>query len=187
MAGEKIAEALEVGIVDLEIMREWRQAKATQPKLALPARDPIFLAFNNICAEAHVLAVVQKIKAAALQDALLVLSFDKLPALFTFLRIWAERQWNMTLTCRILFFMLKTHHKQIVASKTMRPMLEGIRLHLRSSLQRQKDEMGLNLAALRFLGSRIREKGTKEYVDEEVWEEDEVQKGRKKRGFVDTA
>lgn len=187
MAGEKIAEALEVGIVDLEIMREWRQAKATQPKLALPARDPIFLAFNNISAEAHVLAVVQKIKAAALQDALLVLSFDKLPALFTFLRIWAERQWNMTLTCRILFFMLKTHHKQIVASKTMRPMLEGIRLHLRSSLQRQKDEMGLNLAALRFLGSRIREKGTKEYVDEEVWEEDEVQKGRKKRGFVDTA
>ncbi len=187
MAGEKIAEALEVGIVDLEIMREWSRAKATQPNLATAARDPIFLAFNNISAEEHVLAVVQKIKAAALQDALLVLSFDKLPALFTFLQIWAQRQWNMALTCRILFFMLKTHHKQIVASQMMRPMLEGIRLHLRRSLKKQKDEMGLNLAALRFVGSRIKEKGVKEYVDEAVWEDEDMVKGRKKRGFVDTA
>jgi len=187
MAGEKIAEALEVGIEDLQIMREWSQAKATQPNLAPPARDPIFLAFNNISAEAHVFAVLQKIKAAALQDALLVLSFDKLPALFTFLGIWAERQWNMALTCRILFFMLKTHHKQIVASKTMRPMLDGIRLNLRSSLQRQKDEMGFNLAALRFVGNRIKEKGLIEYFDEAAWEEEEMGKGKRKRGFVDVA
>ena len=187
MGGEKIAEALEVGIVDLEIMREWSQAKATQPTLAPPARDPIFLAFNDISAEEHVLTVVQKIKAAALQDALLVLSFDKLPALFTFLQIWAERQRNMALTCRILFFMLKTHHKQIVASKAVRPMLEGIRLRLRRSLQKQKDEMGFNLAALKFVGSRIQEKGLREYVDEAAWKEDEIGKGRKKRGFVDIA
>ena len=187
MAGEKIAEALEVGIVDLEMMREWAQAKATQPSLAPPARDPIFLAFNNISAEEHVLAVVQKIKAAALQDALLVLSFDKVPALFTFIQIWAERQWNMTLTCRILFFMLKTHHKQIVASQTMRPMLEGVRDHLRRSLQRQKDEMGFNLAALRFIGNRVKDKSHKEYVDEATWEDEDVGKGKKKRGFVDIA
>ena len=187
MAGEKIAEALEVGIVDLESMREWNQAKATQPNLAPPARDPIFLAFNNISAEMHVLAVVQKIKAAALQDGLLVLSFDKLPAIFTFLEIWAERELNMALTCRILFFMLKTHHKQIVASQTMRPMLEGIRYHLRRSLQKQKDEIGFNLAALRFVGNRIQERGSKQYVDEAVWEEDEMGKGRKKRAFVDIA
>ena len=187
MAGEKIAEALEVGIEDLEIMREWSQAKATQPNLAPPARDPIFLAFNNISAEAHVLVVLQKIKAAALQDALLVLSFDKLAALFTFLEIWAARQWNMALTCRILFFMLKTHHKQIVASKVMRPMLDGIRFNLRRSLQKQKDEMGFNLAALRFVENRIKEKGLIEYVDEAAWEEDEMGKGKKKRGFVDVA
>ena len=187
MAGEKIAEALEVGIVDLEMMREWSQARATQPNLAPPARDPIFLAFNNISAEEHVLAVVQKIKAAALQDALLVLSFDKVPALFTFIQIWAERRLNMTLTCRILFFMLKTHHKQIVASQSMRPMLEGIRDNMKRSLQRQRDEIGFNLAALRFIGNRIKEKGHKEYVDEATWEEDDMGKGKKKRGFVDIA
>ena len=188
MAGEKIAEALEVGMADLAVMNEYYQAKATQPNLAPPQRDPIFLAYNHISAEAHLLNVIQKIKAAALQDALLVLPFDKVASLFTFLRIWAERQWNMPLTCRILFFMLKTHHKQLVASKSLRPMLDAIREQLRGALQTQKDEMGFNLAALRFVGRRMGEMGKKQYVDEEVWEEEEVVgKGRKKRGFVDIA
>ena len=189
MAGEKIAEALEVGMADLAIMDEYYQAKATQPNLALPQRDPIFLAYNHISAEAHLLNVIQKIKAAALQDALLVLPFDKVVSLFTFLRIWAERQWNMPLTCRILFFMLKTHHKQLVASKSLRPMLDGIREQLRGALQAQKDEMGFNLAALRFVGRRMGEMSRKQYVDEAVWEEEEevIGKGKKKRGFVDVA
>lgn len=188
MAGEKIAEALEVGITDLAIMNEYHRAKATQPNLALPQRDPIFLAYNQISAESHLLNVIQKIKAAALQDALLVLPFDKVVSLFTFLRIWAERQWNMPLTCRILFFMLKTHHKQLVASKSLKVMLDGIREQLRGALQAQKDEMGFNLAALRFVGRRMGEMGQKQYVDEKVWEEEEViGKGRKKRGFIDVA
>ncbi|KAL8917780.1 MAG: hypothetical protein Q9208_007761 [Pyrenodesmia sp. 3 TL-2023] len=186
MAGEKIVEALELGIVDLEAMREWSRAKASQPNLALPDRHPIFL-YTNVSAEAHVLNVVQKIKAAALQDALLVLPFSQVNALFTFLQIWAEKQWNIPLTCRVLFFVLKIHHKQIVASKTMRPMLDGIRQHLRRALQRQKDEMGLNLAALRFVGTQMREKGSKDYVDEALWEEEELSKGKKKRGFVNVA
>ena len=189
MAGEKIAEALEVGMEDLAIMNEYHQAKLTQPNLALPQRNPIFLAYNHISAEAHLLNVVQKIKAAALQDALLVLPFDKVVSLFTFLRIWAQRQWNMPLTCRILFFMLKTHHKQLVASKSLRPMLDEIREQLRGALQAQKDEMGFNLAALRFVGRRMGEMGKKQYVDEDAWEEEEevIGKGRKKRGFVDIA
>ena len=188
MAGEKIAEALEVGMEDLAIMNEYHQAKLTQPNLALPQRDPIFLAYNHISAEAHLLNVVQKIQAAALQDALLVLPFDKAVSLFTFLRIWAQRQWNMPLTCRIIFFMLKTHHKQLVASKSLRPMLDEMREQLREALQAQKDEMGFNLAALRFVGRKMEEMGKKQYVDEEVWEEEEgIGKGRKKRGFIDLA
>ncbi|KAL8647075.1 MAG: hypothetical protein Q9226_006589 [Calogaya cf. arnoldii] len=188
MAGEKIVEALEIGIPDLEAMREWERAKSRQPNTGPPDRHPIFL-YTNTSAEAHVLTVVQRIKAAALQDALLVLPFNQVAALFTFLEIWAEKQWNIPLTCRVLFFVLKIHHKQIVASKTMRPMLDGIRQHLRRALQRQKDEMGFNLAALNFVGSRMKDKGSKDYVDEVTWEEEEekIGKGKKKRGFVDVA
>jgi U3 small nucleolar RNA-associated protein 12 len=130
MAGEKIAEALEIGIADLQIMKEWEEAKVTQPNMAPPPRNPLFMALGGISAEAHVLNTLQKIQAAALQDALLVLSFSMIPSLFTFLNIFATKAMNIPLTCRILFFMLKTHHRQIVASKTMRPMLDGIRVSL---------------------------------------------------------
>ncbi|KAL9633487.1 MAG: hypothetical protein Q9204_003375 [Flavoplaca sp. TL-2023a] len=188
MAGEKIMEALEIGITDLEAMQEWNQTKGRQTNTGPPDRHPIFL-YTKTSAEAHVLTVVQRIKAAALQDALLVLPFSQVTALFTFLQIWAEKQWNVPLTCRILFFVLKIHHKQTVASKTMRPMLDGIRQHSRRALQRQKDEMGFNLAALNFVGSRMKDKGSKDYVDEVIWEEEveRTGKGKKKRGFIDIA
>lgn len=188
MAGEKIAEALEIGIADLEVIREWNLSKTLHPNLAPPDRHPMFLALGNISAEAYVLNTVQKIKAAALQDALLVLPFTNVTSLFTFLHMWISRQWSMPLTCRVLFFMLKTHHRQIVANKTMKTMLYEIRQHLRSALLRQKDEMGFNLAALKFVGNKVQEKGSKQYVDEALWDgEDQAVKGKKKRGFVDIA
>ncbi|GAB1214391.1 hypothetical protein ATERTT37_003553 [Aspergillus terreus] len=188
MAGEKIMEALDLGMEDLEVMREWRAIKASQPNAAPPSRNPLYMALGNISAEQHVLSVVQKVPAASLQDALLVLPFSKLPALFTFLNIWATREWNIPLTCRVLFFMLKTHHRQIIASKMMRPMLDSIRASLRRVLAHQKDEMGFNLSALQFVGRQIKEQSTKDYVDEDLWEEQEKTTATgKKRQFVSVA
>ena len=65
----------------------------------------------------------------------------------------------------------------------MRSMLDGIRSNLRQALKRQKDEMGYNLAALRIVGAQVKDKGVKDYVDEDTWEVDET-KNQKKRGFV---
>lgn len=183
MAGEKIVEALELGIADHELMEEWKVEKTANPNTAPPPRNPLYMALGNISAEQHVMSVLQRIKAAALQDALIVLPFSILPLLFTFLNIFAEKSMNIPLTCRILFFMLKTHHKQLVASKSMKLMLDGIRNNLRQSLQRQKNQMGFNLAALRVVGNQIQEKGVKDYVDEETWEDADA-KSEKKRGFV---
>ncbi|KAH8602757.1 WD40-repeat-containing domain protein [Bisporella sp. PMI_857] len=184
MAGEKIAEALEIGMADLEVVREWEVAKATQPNIAPPARNPLFMALGGISAETHVLSVLQRIQAAALQDALLVLSFSMIPALFTFLDIFATRSMNIPLTCRILFFMMKIHHRQLVSSKTMRPMLSDIRAHLRQSLNKQKNEMGFNLAALRIINAKVKVSETKDYIDE-TW--DDGEKSTRKRGFVQVA
>jgi U3 small nucleolar RNA-associated protein 12 len=186
MAGERIAEALELGMTDLNTIREWEDAKLTNPSIAPPQRNPIFLALGNIPAETYVLNTLQKIKPSALHDALLVLPFSAVPMLFTFLNLFALREMNVPLTCRILFFMLKTHHKQIVASRTMRAMLEGIKTNLRKALRRQKDEMGYNIAALRVVGMQLKEKSVKEYVDEN-WESGGAEMGGKKRAFVDVS
>ncbi|KAK3996544.1 hypothetical protein QBC44DRAFT_150214 [Cladorrhinum sp. PSN332] len=178
MAGERIAEALELGMADLNVVKEWEDARLANPNIAPPQRNPIFIALGNVSAEQYVMNTLQKIKASALHDALLVLPFASVPMLFTFLNIFAMRSMNIPLTCRILFFMLKTHHKQIVSSKTMRGMLDGIRSNLRAALRKQKDEMGYNIAALRVVGMQLADRSVKEYVDDK-WEEDEAE-GKKK-------
>ncbi|KAH8910501.1 WD40 repeat-like protein [Coniochaeta sp. PMI_546] len=187
MAGERIVEALELSMADLNMVREYEEARAINPNTAPPQRNPIFLALGNISAEQHVLNTLQRIKASALHDALLVLPFAMVPLLFTFLNIFAMRSMNIPLTCRILFFMLKTHHRQIVASKTMRAMLDGIRMNLRQALRRQKDEMGYNIAALKIVGMQLQEKSVKDYVDEKWDEEEEKNKTVRKRAFVHVA
>jgi U3 small nucleolar RNA-associated protein 12 len=182
-AGERIAEALELGISDLEVVRVWEVQKRTKPNMAPPQRNPLFMALGNISAERHVLNTVAKIPASALHDALLVLPFSSLPALFTFIAIWVKRQWNVTLTCRVLFFMLKTHQKQIVASRELKGLLENMRADLRQMLGNMKDLIGFNMAAMRFVGERVDEAGIVRLEDVER----EDSKVGKKRGFIDVA
>jgi len=185
MAGERISEALELGMADLHIVQQWEEDRAKNPNIAPPQRSVVFLALGNISAEEYVMSVLQKVRASALHDALLVLPFATVPILFTFINLFALRSMNIPLTCRILFFMLKTHHRQIVSSRTMRSMLDGIRANLRRSLKRQKDEMGYNMAALKVVGMQIRDQSVKDYVDDK-WDEDNESQGSnvKKRAFV---
>ncbi|KAH8733107.1 WD40-repeat-containing domain protein [Phaeosphaeriaceae sp. PMI808] len=184
-AGERIQEALDLGIPDLETMHTYALQRAQNPKIAPPQRDPLFLALGNISAERHVLNTLAKIPAAQLHDALLVLPFSSLPALFTFLAIWVRKRWNVTLTCRVLFFMLKTHQKQIVSSRELKSVLESVRADLRASLVGNKDLIGFNVAALRFVGERVEEGRVVRLEDVERVEKEGVE--RRKRGFVHVA
>ncbi|EWC44934.1 hypothetical protein DRE_00993 [Drechslerella stenobrocha 248] len=149
--GERIIEALDVAIDDLNAIAEYDAKKAANPSASIqkPERNIMFRAFGDISAEQYVFDTVSKIQASHLQDALLVLPFDRVMDLFRILEIWARREWNMPMTCRIVFFLLKTHHESIVASKQMRLLLEGVRGALKNGLRRQKDEMGFNLAGVR--------------------------------------
>jgi U3 small nucleolar RNA-associated protein 12 len=183
-AGEKIMEALELGLEDLDTVREWEIQKAANPNMAPPSRDPLFLALGNISAERHVLNTLAKIPAAQLQDALLILPFSSLPALFIFIGIWVEKQWNITLACRVLFFMLKTHQKQITTSKELKTALEEIRRNLRFSLGNIKDIIGFNLAALRCIEEQARQNGISTLEDVE---NEEQNTNVRKRTFVDVA
>lgn len=172
MAGERLMAALDIGTADL--------ARTSGP------RNPVFVALDNISADQHVLRTAQKIPAAHLQDALLVLPFERVRALLVFINLWALAAVNIPLTCRVLFFILKTHHRQIVAAKTMRVMLDSVRVNLRAALLRQKDQMGFNLAVVRFVGAALEAAKTCEYGDEEARREEE-ERGRRKRGFATVA
>lgn len=91
MAGEKIMEALDLGAKDLALMEEYRAAKTSHPNLAPPPRNPLYIALGGTSAESHLLNTLQKIKASHLQDALLVLPFEKVASFLVFLGIFASR------------------------------------------------------------------------------------------------
>lgn len=189
IASEKITEALTLGMEDLTLVQPYDKAvqtskeNGTKPP-APPARHPIYLANGNISASTYLLNIVQKLPPQHLTDSLLLLSFSQLPALFTFLTIFAEEQRNIPLVCRILNFMLKVHNRQIVSSRLMRVELERLREKLRAGLEKSRREMGFNLAGLRVLTRRMTDEGPG-FVDENVDEEPET-KG-KKRTFVNIA
>lgn len=85
---------------------------------------------------------------------------------------------------RVLFYIVKSHHNQIVANRMMRPMLDSIRFHLRTQLQRQKDIMGYNRAALTYLQQDWRSRNTSEFLDENTDMDKKTGDDEKKRKFV---
>jgi U3 small nucleolar RNA-associated protein 12 len=92
------------------------------------------------------------------------------------------------LVSRILFFVLKTHHNQIVANRVMRTILIPLRRHLRAALQRQKDIIGYNLAALQFIKNKNDAERTAQFYEEENWDEEKVKariaEGKKRKRVV---
>ncbi|KAI0638283.1 WD-repeat-containing protein [Trametes polyzona] len=188
MAGERIMEALELADGELDAQREYAEARAKgglAEGVAPPPRHPV-LATYDLAPEAYVLRVVERVPATALYDALLVLPFGKVVSLMRYLNVWAQKEWNIVLTSRIIFFLLKTHHHQIVANRVMRTALIPLRRHLREGLRRQKDAIGYNLAALRFIQRQTDAKRTAEFyeAEEDLTEEkvrEKIAEGKKRK------
>lgn len=97
MAGEKIIEALEISEEDRISLDAYEASKASMSqaqvdKMAPRKRNPIFsIYYTEVGPEVHVLRVVQKIPAASLNDALLVLPFANVVSMLKHLDYWAQQ------------------------------------------------------------------------------------------------
>jgi U3 small nucleolar RNA-associated protein 12 len=89
-AGERLVEALELGRDDRALMEEYELQLKSRPKTAYPTRNPILMALG-VSAERYVLNVIERVKPANLQDALLVLPFEHVEILIGFITIWAAK------------------------------------------------------------------------------------------------
>lgn len=189
-AGERITEALTLCIADLATMREHNARIASLPPntpIAPPQRHPL-LAFRNVPAEQHLLSTFEAIPSPQLHDALLLLSFSLLLDIFTFVEIWFEKEMNTTLACRVLFFLLKTHWRGVVASGDMRARLEAVKEVMRVRLGESRERMGFVRAACGVLEARVEGMGKGRIEDVDGAEEEKTKKGRgKKRAFVNVA
>lgn len=187
--GEKVMEALELCMADLQLMQQYERDKQRNPKTATPQRNPLFLALGNITAEQHVLTVLQKIPTPALNDALLVIPFSMLPTLFTFLAIFLQQKMMPELAWRVTYFLLQAHMQQIVASRQLRPQLEEILEAYEKWQEEQRRIIGFNLAGLEIMSREVREMETVSggYLDEPEDEIAALDRGKRKRAFASVA
>ncbi|TKA23057.1 hypothetical protein B0A50_07373 [Salinomyces thailandicus] len=189
--GEKLIEALELGFADLDLMQTYTQAKVSNPNLAYPQRNPVFLALNNISADQHVLATLRKIPSPALNDALLVIPFSLLPPLFTFLGRFLQQGLQPELSWRVAYFLLQAHMQALVASGGLREVLGEVLEAYEGWLERERRVVGFNLAGLEIMGREVREGevGVEGFVGGDEGREEEMGKGKggRKRGFGNVA
>ncbi|KAE9410369.1 WD40 repeat-like protein [Gymnopus androsaceus JB14] len=170
MAGERIMEALDLADAERTVFREYEEAMSRLPeddamRLQPPPRNPVLAAYD-MEPETYVLKVVEKVQSTALHDALLALPFGK--------------NWNIILVSRIIFFLLKTHHHQIVANRIMRT-------HLRAALQRQKEVIGYNLAALQYIRRRDQAERVAHFFEDEASAETvrlQISEGKKRNESI---
>ncbi|TIA92554.1 hypothetical protein E3P99_00542 [Wallemia hederae] len=175
MAGEKIIEALEIADEDISAQNDYNAlSQADKEKVGgPPARHAQFVALGNPSADEYVLKfVLEKIAPSDLHDALLVLPFSHVISLLRYLEMWSDKGWNIGLVARILFFLLKTHHHQIVANRVMRNTMIGLRESLRKRLTEQKSVVGYNLAALKVIRRAHDADRIAKYLEEEDMDEE---------------
>ncbi|TFK76009.1 WD-repeat-containing protein [Pluteus cervinus] len=188
MAGERIMEAVTLADEERAKFQEYdqsieRASKQDRIKLQPPPKNPILGAYD-ISPEAYVLSIVEKVPNSSLYDALLVLPFGKVVSLMVYLNIWAQEGWNIPLTSRIIFFLLKTFHHQVVAHRVMRTSLIPLRKHLRAALQQQKVVTTYNIAALRHIQRRQELDRTAQFYEEGLDEEEvrtRITEGKKRK------
>lgn len=75
--------------------------------------------------------------------------------------------------------MIRIHHAQIVASRSLGPTLEQLRNSLRASLTRERELTGWNMAGLGYVKRELIENGVVGFDVEEI----PSVKGAKKRSF----
>lgn len=207
--GEKLMEALDIGSKDLDDQLEYqKQVKtAANPGDVVKPDRNIILVAKNISAPDYVFQTVTAIKAAHLEDALLVLPFSYSVKLLRFLTIWtSEKKYllaNLSLICKLLFFVVRIHHKEIVYSKdpttvntskngktttgyssaTLKAQLLQVKEKLRAEMRAIEDEyLGYNIEGLKFVRNQWKMKHSKEFVDEFAQAASEL-KSAPKRAF----
>lgn len=192
-AGERILEAIDLAESEREKWEAHRKSVSSaismnQPIPAGPEQNLVLKALEMPGPEWHLLKIIEKIRSAQLDEALLVLPFGKVLTLLQVMEIWVKNRWNIALTTRILVFLLKSHHTQITAnrmpvtesvqnstaqsdggpqftSKPLGMLLESIRKELRRSTLDQKEQIGFNLAGLKFVRMLWEQEHVSEFMD----------------------
>jgi len=146
-AGERLMEALDVADAEQE-----KDENNLHPNPLLLGKSP----------QDHVIFVLQRIKAAELDEALMVQPFSYALRLFPFLEraletrvTCAREQRDVEVVAKVVIALLRTHFKQIVATQSLKSSLIRLKDALKNNLGVIQDSIGSNLAGIKLLQEQI--------------------------------
>lgn len=141
-AAESILECLELGKkFDAEKTKE------------IPALMMFYEVTNS---DDYLIAVLAKIRASDLEEALLLLPFANVCEILEKLPKMAEQRKDQTeLICKVVLFLFRIHHKPIVTSQTLLPSIQKLIRNLEGSIVEVRDMIGTNIHSMSLLQRRL--------------------------------
>ena len=90
-----------------------------------------------------------------LEESLLVLPFSYVIDLLKVLEVFIDSSWEVELSCRCLFFLLRVHHGQITSNLVLLPVIDRLRQKTQDRVSELRDRIGFNRAGSEFIQKQI--------------------------------
>ncbi|SCU90138.1 LADA_0F02058g1_1 [Lachancea dasiensis] len=176
-ASERLVEALDLGMGEINLqleyekaMKVWKKSK-TGAQPGVPQPNSILIAVQRTPLE-YIMDVLIKIKPSQLEDALLVLPFSYVLNFLQYIELVIDEpnimHRRLPLICRVLFFIIKSNHKELFSQKNedLKVQIDRIKLGLRNSIKLKVDDLGFNLQGLKFIKQQWNLKHNFDFADD---------------------
>jgi len=131
---------------------------------------------------------VARIKSSQLEETLLVLPLDIVKQLMEILLELLRQQMEIETVCRCLLFLLEIHHGPIMANKSFEDTVVQLSAVMEHQISRVREMTGTNLAGLRFLCGRLKEReDTELFADATLRVREKNKKKRRKEKALQRA
>ena len=122
----------------------------------------------NLDHGAYLLKALTSIRAADLEPALILLPLDAVHQLLQRMRPLLDTAPQIELLAKATIFVLRVHHRAVVANRAMVGLLHEIKAALGARLAHEHSVVGYNVAALGFVGREIEEQSQARLFEDAV-------------------
>lgn len=144
---------------------EYRKGGCVGKAPEKPNQEVIF----NMSIPEYVLYVVSKIKATELENSMKFVHMSYVEKILYYLNFYVVNNINTELASRLLFYILKTHEAHILNSKKLLSLLVSIQKHLRTNIQKERDTIGMNIAAISMIANDVKSRKTDNIFADEIF------------------
>ena len=159
MDGLELAENFRDEIEQYGISLEIHQRSANK-KLRAPEKPLASIKFLGRNIFEHVLLHLKRIRSSELENTLRYLNQKQAFALMFYLEHFLRNHVEIELVTRAILFLAKSYQVQIKQDASMLPLIKSISLHMKQHFKELRDEVGINVCALKVVQKEVREQRT---------------------------